>query len=254
MHWKLYAWKIQRDFVTIGLNGWRDSAKKRIDTENLQTTIPNHVFFNYSSRINNVLTQHINKTAIDKLKTFTVDELYAQRAVPTYYWHNCASLLVQGGVLSSLPTNYIEYCKKILRDISDKTLAIPSEGDFNDILLNKADKRKLQATIKTIRDNFCNSPDGINPNLFLFFATKFDFVNKKNSRHGDITRNILHPVISNSKCLNHILENSSGYINTIKKAGEDAEDLKATISQLLDSNYSEELFTFSIKIGMEQQV
>lgn len=243
----------KEDFLNR-LNAWKKFAKEEIDISNLHTLIPNHIFFKYSSEISNALTNHINKVAIAKLKTIPVDELYAQRTTPTYYWHNCASLLIQGGVLSLLPLNFIEYCKKILRDISDKILPIPSEGDFNDVFLNKADKRKMQATIKTIRDNFCNSPNSITPELFMFFTTIFDFVNKKNSRHGDITRNILHPVISNAKCLNHILENSSGYINTIVKAGEDAEDLKIAIRQLLETSYSEELFEFASAIGIEEEL
>ncbi len=242
----------ERDFLNRLEELSRDETSE-IDIDNLKTVIPDYNFFKYSSDISNNLTKNINKVAIAKLKTIAIDDLYAQRNVPTDYWHNCASILIQGGILTSLPLNLTEYCKKILNDIGDKNESIPVMGSILDVFLNKADKRKLLPTIKTICDKFCNTPNSITPELFMFFAPKFDFIKKMNSRHDDITRNILHHIISDPTCLNHILENQSVYINTIRKAGEDAEDLKSSIIQIMRTNDSTELMDFASAIGVEEE-
>ena len=71
------------------------------------------------------------------------------------------------------------------------------------------------------------------------------------SRSADITRNILNDVISNPACLNLIIENSAGYIKKIEEAGNDAEDLKAKIHQMLLNSPTDELVDFASAIGVK---
>jgi hypothetical protein len=164
-----------------------------------------------------------------------------------------ASLLIQGKILNTLPENLTDFCKKILSDIAAGIQPIPIPNSVLDVIINKANQNKLQPTIKTLCDDFCNKTKVINPSLFFYFATKFDFINKMKSREGDITRNILNVVITDTNCLNHIVENSVGYLKIIKKAGNDAEDLKAKILKLLQSNKSEKLLEFANAIGIKDE-
>ncbi len=244
---------IGEEQLLIRLDGWSKYAKEKVDINNIQSLIPNFNFYKNSCATKNELTKHINRVAISKLKTIPVDELYAQRNTPDYYWHNCASILFQNNILASMPDNFTEFCKKILLDISEQKQAIPAQNSTQDIFINKVDKRKLQATIKTICDEYCNKPNSITPVLFMFFASKFDFVNKMNSREGDISRNILNAVITDKSSLDYILENPDGYIKIINMAGEDAEDLKAKFQTIRQSDQSESLNTFLNAIGLEKE-
>jgi hypothetical protein len=105
-------------------------------------------------------------------------------------------------------------------------------------------------SLKELLLYFLNITKTINPALFIYFSENFDFINKMNSRYGDISRNILNPIITDPNCLTLILENSSSYIDTINKAGDDAEDLKVNIRQLLTSNKSAKLPEFAAAIGI----
>ncbi len=240
------------DFLTR-LNGWSKSAEAEINVDNIHTAIPDFKFYKYSSETKNNLTRHINAIAINKLRSIPVEELYAQRNTPTDYWINCASLLIQGNILKTLPDNLTEFCKKVLIDIAAGTQSIPTTNSVLDVIINKADKSKLQPTVKKLCDDFCNITKTITPALFIFFVSKFDFIKKMSSREGDITRNILNVVIKDTNCLNLILENSLGYIKIIKNAGDDAEDLKGNIRQLLQSNKTDKLQEFAIAIGINDE-
>ncbi|HHX58115.1 MAG TPA: hypothetical protein GX710_08875 [Clostridiales bacterium] len=155
--------------------------------------------------------------------------------------------------MSELPDNLLHFSKKILNDIASGDQPIPDPDSFIGVIVEKANKKKMQATVKTICDNFCNKSIAISPSLFVFFARSFDFINIMKSRSADITRNILNEVFLDDVCRELILSNKSGYIRIIKEAGDDAEDLKFKIKRLLKESPSEELIRFALSVGVERE-
>lgn len=246
------ALNIDSSVLLKDFNRWNKYLDK-ITVENIETIIPKYSFYEYSSITSNELTKYINDIALSKIKTITVVELNSQRNTPSYYWLNCLSLLIKGNVIKSSPENITVFCKNILEDIASGNQPIPVKSSLLDTVISIVSQTKLQPTIKTICDDFCNRTKTINPSLFIYFAQNFDFINKMNSRYGDISRNILNPIITDSVCLTFILENSKGYIDTINNAGADAGDLKTSIFQLLSSNKSEKLLEFALAIGIKME-
>jgi hypothetical protein len=234
------------------LSLWEDTIPS-ITIDNIEAQIPKFNFYIYSTETKNKLTEHINKIAIEKLKTIPENDLYAQRNAATYYWLNCAAILIEKNILKSLPDNLTDFSKKVLVEIASGVQPIPTPNSILDRIIKKASKSKLQPTIKIICDEFCNKTKTINPSLFVYFAENFDFINKMTSRSGDITRNILNDVFSNPTCSKLILDNSSGYINKINEAGDDAEDLKSKIYQMLQNNPTVELIDFASAIGVKTE-
>jgi len=232
------------------LSLWEDSIPS-ITVDNIEAQIPKFNFYIYSTETKNKLTEHINKIAIEKFKTIPENDLYAQRNTATYYWLNCAAILIENNIIKSLPDNLTDFSKKVLVEIASGVQPIPTSNSILERIIKKASKSKLQPTIKIICDEFCNKTKAINPSLFVYFAENFDFINKMTSRSGDITRNILNDVFSNPTCSKLILDNSSGYIKKINKAGDDAEDLKSKIYQMLQNNPSDELIDFASAIGVK---
>jgi len=232
------------------LNRWERFGTD-IKVDNIEVLIPKFMFYNYSAETNNKLTEYINRIAIEKLKSIPENDLFAQRNSAQYYWLNCASILIEKNTIKTLPENLTNFSKKILVEISSGAQPIPVSNSILERIINKANKNKLQPTVKMICDDFCNKTKTINPTLFVYFAENFDFINKMTSRSGDITRNILNDIFSNNTCQNLILNNSSGYINIINEAGNDAEDLKAKVHQMLLNNPPEKLTEFASAIGVK---
>src|SRR5699024_8465258 len=54
------------------LNDW-EKHKDSINSSNIQTTLPDTRFFQFSKAIKNSLTDYLNKTAIEKLSAIQVD-------------------------------------------------------------------------------------------------------------------------------------------------------------------------------------
>jgi hypothetical protein len=235
------------------LNSWEKFAKEKVTAENVDSVIQNSNLFRSFCETKNNLTTHLNEVAIVKLGKISIDEIYSQRTTPTYYWLNCAYIFIQEEVLSTLPDNFTEFSKKVLKDISTKSLNIPQEGDLLDTIINRADKRKLHPTIKEICTDFCNKTISITPELFLYFEMKFDMVKKVTSRDGDITSVVFSSVINDPKCLNFILDKKDNYIKIVNNAGDDANDFKIQMQRLIESNKADQLVEFAISIGVELQ-
>ncbi len=244
------AISITPESLLAELSKWEKSISS-ITVDNIEVQIPKFNFYNYSVGTKNKLTEHINKVAIEKLETIPESDLYAQRNTVTYYWLNCASILIENNVIKALPDNLTEFSKKVLIEIASRAQPIPASNSIIERIIKKASKSKLQPTIKIICDDFCNKTKVIEPSLFIYFAENFDFINKMTSRSGDITRNILNDVFPDSTCLNLILDNASGYIKKINEAGDDAADLKSKIYQMLLNSPTEKLIDFASAIGVK---
>lgn len=232
------------------LNDLQNIKGEEIKISDIELTIPEFKFYEISSINSNELTNSINKTAIEKLKSISLEDLDNSKNIPSYYWTNCASILIKNNVLENIPENLIDLSKKLLIDISEKKEPIPTPESCLDLILNAVDKSKLQPTIKSICDTFCNNTITITPELFIYYVEKFDFINLMKSREGDIARNILSVVIEDEKCLKTILENSPDYVKLINMAGADAEDLKGKIKNIIKSQDNEKLNEFASSIGI----
>jgi hypothetical protein len=132
------------------LNGWSGSAKEKVNADNISTLIPDFKFYKYSTETIIELTKHINKTIISKLENIPADDLYLQRNTPTDYWLNCAAILIQNGIIKTLPNNLKDFCKKILIAISEGPgiQAIPAPGSIIDVIIKRADKRTCNQPLR----------------------------------------------------------------------------------------------------------
>jgi len=236
------------------LNGWYTTAKKEINTNNIEEIIHNSNLYKYFCESYNELSKYIINVAIEKLKTMLPEELHEQWNDSEDYWLNCASILIQEKKMITLPDNLIELCKIIILEVSEDSDLIPEKDSTMDVIINKASKTKLQPTLKRICDDYCNRVKDINPDLFDYFVTKFNFINKMKSRYDAITRNILTEIIKDQNCLEIILNDSNNYATIINKAGDDAEDLKSKVAkQISDGNKSKELIQFAQMIGIQTE-
>ncbi|HET7119036.1 MAG TPA: P-loop NTPase fold protein [Hanamia sp.] len=231
------------------LNEWSKFAQKEITIANIEEVIPNYDFYKSSEFVKNSLTEHINKVAIEKLGSIQTADIYADRNNASNYWLNSAALLIQGKNLETIPDNLTDFCRKILNGIS-KGEAIPASGHFIDIIINKADKGKLVSTIISLGEDFCNKDPLITPPQFLYFSNNFDFIKKIKNRDGAITRNIINTVITDNGCLEYILENSTTYTKIINNSGNEGEELKEKIRQIMTTHQSDKLMNFAKSVGI----
>jgi hypothetical protein len=241
---------ISPELLLKDLSRWEKEISS-ITVDNIEAQVPKFNFYNYSAEIKNKLTEHINNIAIEKLKIIPETELYTQRNTASYYWLNCASILIENDTLKTLPDNLTDFSKEVLTEVATGVQPIPVSDSILGRIINKASKSKLQPTIKIICDDFCNKTKAITPPLFVYFVENFDFINKMTSRSADITRNIINEVFSDQTCQTLILDNRSSYIKKINEAGDDAEDLKAKIYQILSNNPTKRLIDFALAIGVK---
>lgn len=241
---------IEVDEITFmnEISSWEDSISS-ISVDNIQTIVPRYSFYSYTVLESNKLSKHINAIAIEKIERIQTDELYTNRNSSSDYWLNTVKILIQNNILKSLPNNLLELTKRLLIDIAHGQ-PIPIPDSNLDTIINKADRRNLLATIKTIGEDFCNRTFLITPAQFLFFSAKFDFVNKLSRREGQIVRNIFNIIISNQDCLQEILRNKEKSAKIINDSGLDAEDFKISIQQIMESNSFPELIDFAKLIGL----
>lgn len=234
------------------LSKW-ELIKEEITNENLVTLVPSPSFYKFSSILSNELCNHINELALGELNKVTDETLYSQKNSDEYYWFDCASTLIIEKLIGRLPKNLTEFTKKVLIDIASQTYAIPIENSNIGVIINKANKKILQSTIKHIGMDFCNRTKAITPNLFLYFSKGFDLFNKLTSRDrdGDISSVILNTIITNPDCLDFILDHSQDFVSIINNSGDDAIDLKNKIALLMEQNNSQQLKSFGKSIGIE---
>ena len=133
---------------------WNTDLDKYITKNNIKDVIPDASFYDLTTKISNVLTDHINKIAFEALSEISVDTLYAQRTAHTsYYWFVAIKHLL--AKIKSLPDNLTEFGKKILMDIASGTQSLnPFPNCFKNIV-ERLDKRKIKSTVTDIRNDFC---------------------------------------------------------------------------------------------------
>lgn len=240
------------------LNEWSSYASKEIDKGNIQTIIPNAIFFQYSKNIKNELTNHLHKTVVESLSEINEDTLYQQRSNINnnqYYWFIVVQNLIDSEFLEPIPENILGLGKKILEDIAKGEFAIPAANDLLKTILDRLDKGKIVPTIRDIRDYYCSGTYNITTQLFMFFENWFEGQGDlKGSQAGRVAHKVIRPIINDANCLNRILSKASFYAEVIHNAGDDANDLKEDIRRKIQTSLDIELIAFAGSIGIEKKI
>ena len=233
---------------------WYTDLDKDITKNNIKSVIPSASFYGLTTRISNVLTDHINKIAIEVLAEINVDTLYAQKTNhASEYWLVATKHLL--AKIKSLPDNLTEFGKKILIDIASGAQNSNSLPDCFKGVIEKLDKRKIKSTITDIRNEFCNKTKTITPAKFQFFEPWFRLHGNLSDRAGEVVDKIIKPVITDSVCKNLILENNKFYIALINQGRDDSFDLKQICQKWAQTEKGDrKLIEFLKNIGIESIV
>jgi hypothetical protein len=229
------------------LDDWKEFISE-INKENIQTIIPQALFFQHSLITKNTLTDYLNKTIIEALSEVSIDVLYQQRTNLKKYWFLIINNFIDTDYLKSLPDNLLELGKKILDDIASNSQTIPEETDLFQKIIDKLNRKETAAQIKDIRDKFCNSLYTINPQLFVYLLPWFEHQGDLLSRSADVVHKIIEPVIGDDNCLEIILTKSDYFSKIINAAGDDATGIRKKISEKLETNKDERLIKLAKKI------
>ena len=232
---------------------WNIDLDEDINKNNIKKVIPSASFYSLTTQIDNPLTEHINKVAIETLSEINADTLYAQRTnYSSDYWLVATyQLLVK---ISSLPDNLTEFAKKILVDISSGNQSINPLPDLFEKIINMVDRRKVKSTITNIRNEFCNGKISINSAKFRFFESWLRLHGNLNDRAGEVLDKIVKPIITDSTCQSLILQNKFFYIDLIHTAGNDAYELKNNLKSIVKQNTNEQFIEFVNAVITNEEV
>lgn len=240
--------------LLTNLSRWNKSAITDISRDNIKNVIQSASFWEYSASIDNELTQHLNSTIIGLLSTIDDSVLYSIRSqFASDYWFITIQHLLSTKYLEVLPDNLNEFGKHILKDVADGTQSLPLPILFQNII-NRVNKRTTIATIKDIKNVFCNGKSTINKAKFLFYESWFkqqgDMIE---DRAGSVADKIIKPVINDNECSSHIIADSDFYSQIINNGGDESSDLRKVIETMLANTDDSKLINFAKKIGIEKK-
>lgn len=236
------------------LSRWSEFAKTKINKDNIKTIISSATFWEYSTSINNELAQYLNDIIINSLSDIDESTLYNTRKQHTSdYWFVTIAHLISSEYLKILPDNLNEFGKHILKDIANGTQSLPLPALFQNII-NKLDRRTTKATIKDIKNLFCNGATTINKAKFLFFEDWFKQQGDMDTeRSGSVADKIIKPVIGDNECMSHITADINYYSQIINNGGDESNDLRKVVETMTINIDSSELINFAKKIGVEKK-
>lgn len=241
---------VKDDILLEQLNDW-SNYKGKITKDNIISIIPQNLFCS-SKEINNELTEHINKTAIDALEAIDENIVYSQLSQSNQYWYQVIDNLIDTDFCKSLPDNLFNIGIRCLNEIASQG-TIPAYNDIKAKIINKLDKRKTGSTIEKIRDSFCNSQIDITPQKFLYLESWLRQQGKLNNRAGEVIHRIIDPIINDENCLRLLVDNSDFYAKIINTAGDDASATKQIIQQKVNASKDAKLIAFAEKIGINKE-
>lgn len=237
---QLAKWSDQKDIITQG---------------NIQNIIPKELY-QFTKETDNDLTKHINEIAIKALSTVDENTLYNQLNQPKQpstnnYWYKVVESLIDTDFCKSLPENVFNIGIRYLKEVASNG-TIPQENSVRARIIKRLDKRKTPASIKDIRDTFCDSSQNkISTNVFLYFANWFEKQGDLISRADRVVHKIIEPVIEDIKCLQYIVNKPDYYSDIIIKAGNDASATIEKIEKIIKSgNVDEKIKKFGELIGI----
>jgi len=240
---------VTENVLLTKLNDYRE-YKKNITQENIQTVIPVNLY-QFTKGILNDLTKHINNTAIKALSLVDENNLFNQLNQTNNYWYKVVENLIDTDFCKSLPENVFKIGIRYMKEVAT-TGNIPTNNSIRERIIAKLDRRKTPASIKDIRDDFCDSTQiVISKNVFLFFANWFEEQGDLISRADRVVHKIIEPIISNNECLKRIVSKTEYYSELINKAGDDASTTKQKIQNIInENNVDEKTIEFGKLIGI----
>jgi len=240
---------IAEDVFLKQLNRWSTYIAP-INKDTIQTIIRDASFFHSSVATQNELTNHLNTKIIEALADVPVDTLYKNKKDLNYYWFVVINSLVGTNFLVKLPSNLIDFGKRLLRDIASENCSIPGSNDLYSKIIDKLEKRDTTSCIKDIRNDFCNGKYEITTAIFKYFIHKFETQGDLPSRSSDVVRKIIEPVINDPDCLKILISKPKYYAEIIIGAGDDATGTIKKIEEILKVEKNTELMEFGEKIGV----
>lgn len=231
------------DAMIEHLAEWNIDLDEDISKNDIKKVIPNASFYSLTTQIDNPLTEHINKIAIETLSEISANTLYSQRAnYSSDYWLVATDYLLSK--IGSLPENLTEFAKMILVDISSGNQTTNQMPNLFKKIIEMIDYRKVKSTITDIRNEFCNGKRSINSNKFHFFESWFRLHGNLSDRAGDVLDKIVKPVITDTTCQSLILQNKDFYIGLIHKAGDDAYELMNSLKNIVKQSTNKQFIEF----------
>ena len=231
--------------------------KAAVTKDNIQSVIPKELY-QFTKETQNDLTNHINKTAIMALSLVDENTLFNQLNQlnqPNNYWYKVVDSLIETDFCKPLPENVFNIGVRYLKEIA-KAGIIPKDNSVRAKIIAKLDRHKTSASIKDIRDTFCdNTQIKISKNTFLFFAVYFEEQGDLISRADRVVHKIIEPIIDDKECLQRIISNPTYYSELIKKAGDDATATKQKLEKIINgSNVDEKTIEFGKLIGINKVI
>ncbi len=243
---------VTEDAFIEHLAEWNTDLDEHISKNKIKSVIPRASFYSWTTKISNVLTDHINKIAIEALSEVSSDTLYAQKANhASDYWLVATNHLLTK--IKSLPDNLTNFGKRILVDIASGTQSLNSLPDCFKMIIEKLDNRKIKSTITDIRNEFCNGEKAINVAKFQFFESLFRLHGNLKDRAGAVIDKIVKPVIADGACRSLILQSKDFYMDLINTAGDDAYELKKSLRSLTQKDSDPQLVEFVNSIDPEPE-
>lgn len=140
-----------------------------------------------------------------------------------------------------------------MKDIASGSQSFPLPEIYQSII-NKLDKHNTKATIKDIKNSFCNGTATMNKSKFLFFKDWFKLQGDMiTERAGSVADKIIKPIISDSDCRNQILLDMNFYIQIINQDKEESNDLIKIIETIVLKSEDTHLMEFAKKIGIKKK-
>jgi hypothetical protein len=245
--------KVEPSVLLNRLNTWYQYAETIQANEIQNAIIPLPIFYEYSSKTKNNLTDLLNKKAIDALSAVSLNTLLQNMQNNNEYWTIVVKNFIDTEFLNTLPDNLFEAGIKALDEISAGRRTIPSSNDVLQKVIEKLDRKKTVAYVKDIRDKYCNSQYNITPQLFLYFESWFEKQGDLKQSADRATHKIIEPVVNDTNCLNSIISKSDYYADIINAAGDDAITLKDIMRNKIKNSTDTYLIAFAKKIGVEKK-
>ncbi|HTI57674.1 P-loop NTPase fold protein [Mucilaginibacter sp.] len=216
------------------LNGWADSAKKVINTQNIKDIVPDIKFYEYAIKQNNKLANFIVEEIGNYLNTVPIVDWTAAFHDESSFLFNITFLLLQASKLNSPPDNAITSYKEILKEIAKGTYVITKENVWSAYYIS-IKKNVLKPTIKNIRDIFLTDTN-ITAESFKYFSEMLLSYGELEKRASDVTRRILTPVANDDISLAFIINHGDFFAPIIVESGDDAIDFKDIIRRKIAAN------------------
>ena len=244
---------VTEDELLAHLSEWT-FIENEITKENIKKIVPSSTFWAYTAIIKNDLTIFLNRRIVQALSEVSETTLYNNRNnYNSDYWFTVIKHLISTEYIAVLPENIDCFGKHIMRDIAlgNQSLPLP---EIHRNIINKLDKHNTKATIKNIKNDFCNGIATMDKSKFLFFIDWFKLQGDMiTERAGSVADKIIKPIITDTDCRNQILSDMNFYIQIINQDKEESNDLIKIIETIVLKSEDTHLIEFAKKIGIKKK-